>query len=52
MLCEEHEDPQAYLKGLRELSADKARAELLRLCGVGPKVADCVLLMSLDKVGA
>jgi N-glycosylase/DNA lyase len=51
ILCEEHEDPQAYLVGLRRLSVEDARTELLKLHGVGPKVADCVLLMSLDKVG-
>lgn len=51
MLCEEHDDPQAYLLGLRKLPVEEARAELLKLCGVGPKVADCVLLMSMDKVG-
>lgn len=39
-----------YLAGLRELSAENARAELLKCMGVGRKVADCVLLMSLDKV--
>ncbi|KAG8759542.1 8-oxoguanine glycosylase ogg1 [Serendipita sp. 396] len=49
ILCEEHEDPEAYLKSLRDLPVEEARTELLKLCGVGPKVADCVLLMSLDK---
>lgn len=49
MLCDEHEDPESYLVGLRKLSVEEARAELLKLCGVGPKVADCILLMSLDK---
>ena len=27
----------------------EAKAELLKLTGVGPKVADCILLMSLDQ---
>ncbi|KAJ2805633.1 8-oxoguanine glycosylase ogg1 [Coemansia helicoidea] len=48
MLCAEHPDPDAFLDGLRALPAARARAELLRLSGVGPKVADCVCLMSLD----
>lgn len=34
---------------LRTKSYDEAKAELLRLTGVGPKVADCILLMSLDQ---
>ena len=38
-----------YLLSLRSLPYDKAKAELLKLTGIGPKVADCVLLMSLDK---
>lgn len=50
MLCEEHDDPEAWLLSLREKGVQEAREELLKLCGVGPKVADCVLLMSMDKV--
>ena len=38
-----------YLLNLRSLSYDDAKAELLKLTGIGPKVADCILLMSLDK---
>lgn len=38
-----------YLYGLRSLSYAEAREELLRLQGVGPKVADCILLMSMDQ---
>jgi 8-oxoguanine DNA-glycosylase Ogg len=49
MLCSEHKDPEAYLLSLRQMGESEARQELLKLCGVGPKVADCVLLMSLDK---
>ena len=50
LLCETHQDPLAFLGGLRKVDVDEARVELLKLHGVGPKVADCVLLMSLDKV--
>lgn len=50
MLCDEHDNPEAWLPTLRKMEAEKAKEELLRLHGVGPKVADCVLLMSLDKV--
>ncbi|KAG8931161.1 8-oxoguanine glycosylase ogg1 [Tulasnella sp. 417] len=49
LLCERHKDPQNWLKGLRTKSIDEAREALLELHGVGPKVADCILLMSLDK---
>ena len=41
---------QSALVALRERSTDEAREELLKLMGVGRKVADCILLMSLDKV--
>ena len=53
MLIEGHgsdEDVFRWLFSLRGRSTDEARSELLRLMGVGRKVADCVLLMSLDKV--
>lgn len=35
----------------RTAPIDEVRDELLQLKGVGRKVADCVMLMSLDKVG-
>jgi len=50
LLCDEHPDPLAFLGSLRNVDVKEARIELLKLHGVGPKVADCVLLMSLDKV--
>lgn len=34
------------------LPYDEAKAELMKIKGVGPKVADCVLLYSLDKLDA
>jgi N-glycosylase/DNA lyase len=40
------------LGGLRGMCYEKARKELLKLPGVGPKVADCVLLFSLGKTEA
>ena len=39
----------SWLEGLRDQSYEEAREALIELPGVGPKVADCVLLMSLDK---
>lgn len=41
-------DPEA----LRTMPYKKAKEELLTLPGVGPKVADCILLFSLDKIEA
>ena len=38
-----------YLLSLRSLPYDEAKRELLKLTGIGPKVSDCILLMSLDK---
>ncbi|KAG1756614.1 DNA glycosylase [Suillus paluster] len=43
------ENCEEWLIGLRNMSTEAAREELLKFVGVGRKVADCVLLMSLDK---
>ncbi|KAI1315637.1 8-oxoguanine glycosylase ogg1 [Mortierella claussenii] len=43
------ENGEEWLMGLRKLPYEEAHASLLTLQGVGPKVADCVCLMSLDK---
>ncbi|KAG0270097.1 8-oxoguanine glycosylase ogg1 [Linnemannia exigua] len=40
---------EEWLHGLRKVAYEDAHAALLTLQGVGPKVADCVCLMSLDK---
>ena len=44
------ESPERWLYALRSMTTTDARQELLKLMGVGRKVADCILLMSLDKV--
>ena len=41
-----------FLQDLRAKSYEEARKELLTFPGIGPKVADCILLMSLDKPAA
>ncbi|KAJ3775434.1 DNA glycosylase [Lentinula raphanica] len=46
---ESSEPSERWLMTLRHMSTEDARAELLKFVGVGRKVADCVLLMSLDK---
>lgn len=40
------------LNALKQASYLEARSKLLDFCGVGPKVADCVLLFSLEKTEA
>ncbi|MEM4244032.1 MAG: DNA glycosylase [Candidatus Bathyarchaeia archaeon] len=40
------------LESLRQLPYEQAKRQLCTLPGVGPKVADCVLLFSLDKLEA
>ena len=44
------EPAEVWLASLRNEETPTAREELIKLMGVGRKVADCVLLMSLDKV--
>jgi 3-methyladenine DNA glycosylase/8-oxoguanine DNA glycosylase len=45
--------PKGFLTTLREeKDYREAHDALLEFSGVGPKVADCVCLMSLDKMGA
>jgi len=41
-----------WLLGLRKSDYGEAKKKLLQLSGIGPKVADCILLMSLDKPDA
>ncbi|KAG5730920.1 N-glycosylase/DNA lyase [Termitomyces sp. T112] len=43
------EPAEKWLMGLRDITTNEAREELLKFVGVGRKVADCILLMSLDK---
>ncbi|KAI0949985.1 hypothetical protein AcV7_008594 [Taiwanofungus camphoratus] len=43
------EPAEKWLHSLRQVSTSQAREELMKFVGVGRKVADCILLMSLDK---
>ena len=45
-------DGQLFLEPLRFADYEEARSTLMELPGVGPKVADCTLLFSLDHLGA
>ena len=42
--------PEKFLESLRTKKTEEVREELLKFVGVGRKVADCVMLMSMDKV--
>ncbi|WP_129600257.1 DNA-3-methyladenine glycosylase family protein [Anaerophilus nitritogenes] len=46
------EKNQVDLYDLKKLFTYDARSELLKLSGVGPKVADCILLFSMEKYDA
>jgi N-glycosylase/DNA lyase len=48
-LLQEQGDGAQYLLELRGRDRQEVKEELLKLCGVGPKVADCVALFSLDQ---
>ncbi|KAF9166454.1 8-oxoguanine glycosylase ogg1 [Actinomortierella ambigua] len=48
-MIQQMDDGLGWLYGLRSVSHEEAREALTSLQGVGPKVADCVCLMSLDK---
>ncbi|KAK0560998.1 8-oxoguanine glycosylase ogg1 [Tilletia horrida] len=39
----------SYLASLRDMPYGEARDHLIQFPGVGPKVADCILLMSMDQ---
>ncbi|OWF54701.1 N-glycosylase/DNA lyase [Mizuhopecten yessoensis] len=43
---------EEWLRGLRNKPYTQTKSELVKLCGVGAKVADCVCLMSMDKLEA
>lgn len=45
-------DGRLDLDSLKKASYEDAKTELLQVYGVGPKIADCVLLFSLDKLEA
>ena len=40
------------LEALKAIPTDEARTQLMKIKGVGPKVADCVLLFSLGHIDA
>lgn len=44
--------PETFLIKLRKSSYEEAHLQLVSLQGIGPKVADCICLMSLDKYQA
>ncbi|AIF83630.1 3-methyladenine DNA glycosylase/8-oxoguanine DNA glycosylase [Candidatus Nitrososphaera evergladensis SR1] len=45
-------DGSLDIEYLKKAGYDEARAELLKVYGIGPKIADCILLFSLEKLDA
>ncbi|KAI8843987.1 DNA glycosylase [Chytriomyces cf. hyalinus JEL632] len=52
MLAAKEPSASEWLHGLRSIPYPEAKTSLLELMGIGPKVADCILLMALDKADA
>ena len=52
ILDSEPKCPEKWFKSLQEMSYPEAREQLMRMPGVGPKVADCIALMSLNHLEA
>jgi hypothetical protein len=49
---DKREASEKWLMTLRDVKTSEAREKLLKFIGVGRKVADCILLMSLDKASS
>ncbi|CAH0713670.1 unnamed protein product, partial [Brenthis ino] len=43
---------EEWFKTLQNMKYKDAKQELMKLCGIGPKVADCICLMSLNHLEA
>lgn len=51
-LSTQNDGGEKWLYSMRDRSYEEVHAELVKIPGVGKKVADCVCLMSLDKLDA
>ena len=47
-----HEKPKGWVKEVEDMEYTDAKTELLKLSGVGPKVADCILLFGFGHARA
>jgi N-glycosylase/DNA lyase len=48
----EPKSPENWLKSLQSMSYENAKKELMKMPGIGAKVADCICLMSLNHLNA
>lgn len=51
-ICKEDDVCNFNLLHIKELDDEKCHAQLQKFCGVGPKVADCIMLFSMQKYSA
>lgn len=47
--CKKVLSGELSLSNIKNLSTEEARKNLLKVCGIGPKVCDCILLFGLSK---
>ena len=51
-LCSRLESGETDIDAISSMPTDEARKELMKVKGIGPKVADCIMLFGMDKCDA